>query len=129
MPFPLICLVKYTLSDFENFHSNFIAHNFDFVDIFFKITVRRLFTETTMSIDVKTPNGFKAYSKVPIIRTGTYASSAVHTMYCQNCPMFGTYNRSFRVSSSSTALDPIKKASNQFAGDKCCIHNNCLITA
>ena len=37
------------------------------------------------------------YSKVPIIRTGTYASSAVHTMYCQNCPMFGTYNRSFRV--------------------------------
>ena len=39
------------------------------------------------------------YSKVPIIRTGTYASSAVHTMYCQNCPMFGTYNRSFRVSS------------------------------
>ena len=38
-----------------------------------------------------------AYSKVPIIRTGTYASSAVHTMYCQNCPMFGMYNRSFRV--------------------------------
>ena len=38
-----------------------------------------------------------SYSKVPIIRTGTYASSAVHTMYCQNCPMFGTYNRSFRV--------------------------------
>ena len=37
------------------------------------------------------------YSKVPIIRTGMYASSAVHIMYCQNCPMFGTYNRSFRV--------------------------------
>ena len=40
---------------------------------------------------------FSSYSKEPIIRTGTYASSAVHTMYCQNCPMFGTYNRSFRV--------------------------------
>ena len=37
------------------------------------------------------------YSKVPIIRTGTYASSAEHTMYCQNSPMFGTYNRSLRV--------------------------------
>ena len=37
------------------------------------------------------------YSKVPIIRTGTYASSAVHTMYCQNYPMFRTLNRSFRV--------------------------------
>ena len=38
-----------------------------------------------------------SYSKVLIIRTGTYASSSVHTMYGQNCPMFGTYNRSFRV--------------------------------
>ena len=37
------------------------------------------------------------YSKIPIIRTGTYASLAVHTMYCKNCPMFGTYSRSFRV--------------------------------
>ena len=35
------------------------------------------------------------YSKVPII--GSYASSAVHAMYCQNCPKTGTYNRSFRV--------------------------------
>ena len=60
MPFPLICLVKCTLSDFENFHSNLIAHNLDFVNIFFKISVRRLITERTMSIDAKTPNGFKA---------------------------------------------------------------------
>ena len=37
------------------------------------------------------------YSKVPIIHTGTYASSAVIVMYCQNCRMSGTYNRSIRV--------------------------------
>ena len=37
------------------------------------------------------------YSKVPIIRTGTYASSAVHTMYCRTGPSYGTYNRNFRV--------------------------------
>ena len=38
-----------------------------------------------------------AYSKVPIIRTGTYASSAVHAMYCRTGPTYGTYNRNFRV--------------------------------
>ena len=41
---------------------------------------------------------YVTYSKVPIICTGMYASSAVHRMYCQNCRMSGTYNRSFRVS-------------------------------
>ena len=42
-----------------------------------------------------------AYSKVPIIRTGTYASSAVHAKYCQTGPMYSTYNsRNFRVFSS-----------------------------
>ena len=45
------------------------------------------------------------YSKVPIICTGTYASLAVHTMYCQNCPMFGTYNRSFRVLENSFRME------------------------
>ena len=51
----------------------------------------------TMYYDPKLTAVRIAHSKIPIIRTGKYASSAVHTMYCQNCPMFGTYNRSFRV--------------------------------
>ena len=38
-----------------------------------------------------------ANTPIPIIRTGTYASSAVLAMYCQNGPKTGTYNRSFRV--------------------------------
>ena len=37
------------------------------------------------------------YSKVPIIRTGTYASSAVHAMYCRNGPTYDTYDRNFKV--------------------------------
>ena len=43
------------------------------------------------------------YSKVPIIRTGKYASSAVHPMYCRTpmyCgtgPTYGISNRNFRV--------------------------------
>ena len=48
------------------------------------------------------------YSEVPIIRTGTYASSAAHAMYCQTGPTYDTYNRHFRVGVSKKSKIMLK---------------------
>jgi hypothetical protein len=50
--------------------------------------------------------GTPGYSKAPIIRTGTYASSAVHAMYFRTGPRYGTYNRNFRVQTLVLKLFP-----------------------
>ena len=77
--------------------SRYITQTSLLIDVIFARGTAQRCTLTRSCLVIIQFLGLGTYSKVPIIRAGTYTSSAVHTMYCQNCPMFGTYNRSFRV--------------------------------
>ena len=78
-----------------------VFHTMQWICVYKGQTISEWIYEVIVSPKIQTKNCqdfCPVYYKVPIIRTGsTYASSALHSMYCQNCPMFGTYNRSFRV--------------------------------
>ena len=92
MPKSNVCLLHDDLYTVDN-----ITQTSLLIDVIFARGTAQRCTLTRSCLVIIQFLGLGTYSKVPIIRTGTYASSAVHTMYCQNCPMFGTYNRSFRV--------------------------------